>query len=91
MVNGDIEALKKAVREGREIRIGWGFQHPERNVISVEHVAEASFLTIQSDAIVHAQIRPIYGQTPDFEAGSIILKENLEWVSLAEQMAKWIP
>ncbi|MEM6543051.1 MAG: hypothetical protein AAF634_17990, partial [Bacteroidota bacterium] len=45
----------------------------------VEHLADAAFLTIQSDSVVYAQIRPITGQTPDFENYQIILKENLEW------------
>ena len=79
-VQGNIEVLKEAIRSGQEIRIAWGFQHPERPKISVEHIANASFLTIQSDSIVHAQISPIYGQVPDFEKGTITLKENLEWV-----------
>ncbi|MEM1406136.1 MAG: hypothetical protein AAGG59_05135 [Bacteroidota bacterium] len=79
-ISGDIEALKQAVRSGKEIRIGWGFQHPDEKKISVEHVADASFLTIQSDSIVHAQIRPITGQTPNFNNGTIELKENLEWL-----------
>ncbi len=79
-ISGDIETLKKAVRSGKEIRIGWGFKHPTTKKIRVEHVADASFLTIQSDSIVHAQIRPIVGQSPDFDNGTIALKENLEWV-----------
>ena len=65
-VFGTIDNLKSAVRQGHEIRIGWGFQHPEIEKVSVEHIADAAFLTIQSDSIVYAQIRPIYGQTPDF-------------------------
>ncbi len=79
-ITGNIEALKEAVRTGKEIRIGWGFQHPSVKKISVEHVADAAFLTIQSDSIVHAQIRPIIGQSPNFDEGTIQLKENLEWV-----------
>lgn len=79
-LKGNIEDLKSAIRNGKEVRIGWGFQHPTRKNISVEHVANATFLTIQSDSIVHAQIRPIIGQSPDFNEGTIKLKENLEWV-----------
>ncbi len=79
-LKGNIEDLKSAIRNGKEVRIGWGFQHPTIKKVSVEHVADAAFLTIQSDSIVHAQIRPIIGQVPDFSEGSIILKENLEWV-----------
>ncbi|MEM6361750.1 MAG: hypothetical protein AAF149_24290 [Bacteroidota bacterium] len=28
-ISGDIEALRQVVRNGKEIRIGWGFQHHE--------------------------------------------------------------
>ncbi len=79
-VFGQLENLKSAVRSGKEIRIAWGFQHPDKKEVRVEHIAEAAFLTIQSDSIVYAQIRPITGQTPDFENFQILLKENLEWL-----------
>lgn len=79
-LEGNIEDLKKAVQSGKEIRIGWSSQHPEIKKIRVEHVTDAAFLTIQSDSIIHAQIRPITGQTPDFGSGTITLKENLEWL-----------
>jgi hypothetical protein len=79
-VEGNIEDLKKAIRNGQEVRIAWGFQHPTIKKRSVEHLADAAFLTIQSDSIVHAQIRPIAGQSPDFNDGAIKLKENLEWI-----------
>lgn len=79
-VEGSFLELKNAIRNGHEIRIGWGFQHPTIKKISVEHVVDASFLTIQSDSIVHAQIRPITGQAPDFKEGVVKLRENLEWI-----------
>ncbi|MEM1340393.1 MAG: hypothetical protein AAGF96_21745 [Bacteroidota bacterium] len=78
-VFGALIDLKMAVRNGKDIRIAWGFQHPEKEEVRVEHLADAAFLTIQSDSVVYAQIRPITGQTPDFENYQIILKENLEW------------
>ncbi len=71
-LNGTIEALRNAVESGETIRIGWGSKR-------VTHVAEASFLTIMEDSIVFAQIRPIIGQTPNFETAEITFKENLEW------------
>ncbi len=79
-VFGELNNLKKAVRSGKDIRIAWGFQHPEKQKVRVEHIADAAFLTIQSDSIVYAQIRPITGQTPDFENFQMLLKENLEWI-----------
>ncbi|TRX58850.1 hypothetical protein FNH22_13325 [Fulvivirga sp. M361] len=78
-VEGNIQNLINAIRTGKEVRIAWGFQHPNIQKISVEHLSDAAFLTIQSDSIVHAQIRPITGQSPDFDEGAIRLKENLEW------------
>ncbi|MEM6524444.1 MAG: hypothetical protein AAF693_11650 [Bacteroidota bacterium] len=80
VLSGDIGVLKSVVRNGGEIRIAWGFQHQNIPKVRVEHIADASFLTIQSDSIVHAQIRPITGQVPNFDRGTITLKENLEWL-----------
>lgn len=71
--HGNITELIQTVREGEEIRLGWGGRR-------VEHVANASFLTILTDSVVFAQIEPIYGQTPEFTDYTITLKENLEWV-----------
>ena len=79
-VTGSIEALKAAVRDGLPVRVGWSFFHPTDKKISVEHVADAKFLTIMSGEIVFAQIDPIIGQTPKFEEGFIELKENISWV-----------
>ncbi len=79
-VFGELIHLKEAVRSGKEVRIAWGFQHPEKAEVRVEHLADATFLTIQSDSIVYAQIRPITGQIPDFNNFQLLLKENLEWI-----------
>ncbi|MEM9297684.1 MAG: hypothetical protein AAGA64_04785 [Bacteroidota bacterium] len=35
--------------------------------------------------VVHAQIRLISDQTPDFNNGTIELKENLEWLLIGEK------
>ncbi len=79
-VEGDISILIQAVRDGKEIRLAWWAQSPTDPKRKVEHLADAAFLTIMSDSIVFGQIKPIYGQTPDFDAFTITLKENLEWV-----------
>ena len=71
-LSGSISSLRDAVESGQIVRIGWGSGR-------VKHVSEASFLTIMKDSIVFAQIRPIKGQTPNFETGEIMFKENLEW------------
>lgn len=81
-VAGNIEDLIQAVRDGEVVRMAWWSQHPTDKKRKVEHLAETTFLTIMSDSIVFGQIRPIYGQTPDFVEAKITLKENLEWVSI---------
>ncbi len=53
---GEKEKLIEAVRLGYPIRIGWGGN-------SVEHVTEATFLTIFQDE-VFGQIEGIVGQAP---------------------------
>ena len=87
-VQGALETLLTAVRAGKEIRIGWSSQRPDNPKIKVEHMANAKFLTIMSDAIVFAQIDPIIGQTPQFEQQEVILKENLEWSMIAGSNGK---
>ncbi|MEP5611391.1 MAG: hypothetical protein ABJP45_04045 [Cyclobacteriaceae bacterium] len=72
-IDGEIDDLIKAVRDGKEIRLAWSSGR-------VEHVADAAFLTIMKDSVVVGQIDPIYGQTPNFINYTITLKENLEWV-----------
>lgn len=79
-VEGNIDDLISGIRNGEEVRIAWWFQHPTVEKVKVEHLTDAAFLTIQSDSIVLAQIRPIVGQAPDFNEGVIKLRENLEWV-----------
>lgn len=85
---GDVQTLIADVRNGERIRIYWFFQHPTDKTIKVEHLTEAKFLTILSDAVVLAQIDPIIGQSPDFDAQRIDLKENLEWSFIASSNGK---
>lgn len=78
-IEGKIETLIGAVRNGEKIRIYWFFQSQNDKTKKVEHFADAKFLTVLSDSIVFAQIDPIIGQTPNFDLQTIKLKENLEW------------
>lgn len=87
-VMGNLEDLITAVRNGEPIRIYWSFQHPKDSIIKVEHTADAKFCTIMSDRIVLAQIDPIIGQIPDFEAQQITLKENLAWSAIFSSNGK---
>ncbi len=80
-IEGNVNDLIEAIRNGKEIRLAWWSEpraeYPKRKV---EHLADATFLTIMSDSIVFGQIRPIYGQIPDFNEFKFTLKENLEWI-----------
>ncbi|MEM7483913.1 MAG: hypothetical protein AAF348_01775 [Bacteroidota bacterium] len=75
---GDKSKLIDAVRLGYPVRIGWGGTR-------VEHVTDASFLTIFQGEEVFAQIRPIIGQEPRIDNDSLKIrfrKEN-QWVKMA--------
>ena len=80
-VNGKIEELISAIKDGQEIRVAWGNKY-------VYHIADAAFITIMTDSVVTAQIEPIYGQSPEFEGYSIQFKENLEWRLIAGSNGK---
>lgn len=71
---GQKQELLAAVRAGLPIRVGWGitWRLSDGTAGGVEHVAEASFLTIHHDE-VFAQIAPILGQAPDARSPAITL------------------
>lgn len=71
---GAKENLFKAIRKGKEIRIGWGGRR-------VEHFANAKFLTITNGKEAFAQIDPIIGQRPDLDGDtlSINFRESFQW------------
>jgi hypothetical protein len=62
---GDKAELLAAVRAGQPVRIGWAvtYKLPDSTMSRIEHVAEATFLTIHKGE-VFAQIAPIIGQRP---------------------------
>ncbi|AXT51237.1 hypothetical protein D1818_10515 [Aquimarina sp. BL5] len=85
-LSGDIDNLKKAVRQGCEIRVGWG-QYSEykkdglTGVFAVEHTADAQFLTINKGH-VYAQLSRIMGQAPSRERHHINLVKTHYWQSV---------
>lgn len=87
-IEGKLDDLIEAVRQGEKIRIYWSSQRKSDPTKKVEHFADAKFLTVLSDTIVFAQIDPIIGQTPSFEKQTIQLKENLEWSLIAASNGK---
>ncbi|MDH7445235.1 hypothetical protein [Aquimarina sp. 2201CG14-23] len=85
-LSGSLDDLKKAVRQGCEIRVGWGIYNEFRKdglklVVNVEHTAEAQFLTI-SKGHVFAQIDRIMGQAPSRGAPQIQLIKSHYWHSV---------
>ena len=71
---GQKQTLLAAVRAGLPVRVGWGitWRLSDGTAGGVEHVADASFLTIHHDE-VFAQIAPILGQAPDARQPAITL------------------
>ena len=82
-VAGKIENLISAIQEGKQVRI---YFIMGRNETYVEHTTDVKFTTVMSTPdgkFVTAQIDPIVGQIPNFENGTVSLKENLEWSLIA--------
>ena len=80
-LTGDKQKLIEAVRLGYPIRIGFGVRRTSDTTKSVEHFADAHFLTIANGQEVFAQILPIVGQYPHLDSSSlqITFRENLQW------------
>jgi len=58
-VEGDLNRLIDAVRQGYAIRIGWGWQrHRDGRTITLEHIATPVFLTVIDETHVSAVIDP---------------------------------
>ena len=68
---GNKSDLIDAVRLGYPVRIGWGSNR-------IEHVADASFLTIFDNKEVFAQIESIIGQAPAVENDSLFIRFRME-------------
>lgn len=83
-VFGNKQELIDAARMGFPIRIGFGNRRLNDSTKSVEHIADATFLTITNSNELFAQIQPIIGQRPNFEGDSmkITFRENINWTIL---------
>ena len=84
-VYGSKQELMDAVREGLPVRIGWGFRSSRDTTRSVEHVADAKFLTIMDEEEVFAQVDPIIGQQPvrDGDTLKIRFRNSNKWTKIA--------
>jgi len=81
---GKKQELIDAARMGYPIRIGFGSRRLNDTTKSVEHIANAQFLTITNSNELFAQIQPIIGQRPELESDTlgITFRENVKWTIL---------
>ncbi len=70
---GTIEDLKHAIRNGVPVRVGWSSKSKSDSTKSVEHVVEATFLTIANQKEVFAQIPPFVAQRPDLNSENLTI------------------
>ena len=70
-VYGDKAKLIHAVRKGYPIRVGWASRRTSDTTKSVEHVVDATFLTIANQQEVFAQITPFWAQRPDLTSDTL--------------------
>ncbi|MEM9000652.1 MAG: hypothetical protein AAGB24_10350 [Bacteroidota bacterium] len=68
---GDKAKLIHAVRKGYSIRIGWSSRRKSDSTKSVEHMVDATFLTIANQQEVFAQITPFWAQRPDLTSDTL--------------------
>ena len=69
---------------GHPIRVGFGGRGRTDTLRSIEHVIDASFLSISNGNEVFAQINPIVGQRPTLDSDSLTInfRTNLNWTIL---------
>ncbi|OEK05094.1 hypothetical protein [Roseivirga misakiensis] len=84
-VTGDKQLLIDAVRAGLPVRVGFGGRSKVDSTRSVEHMADAKFLTILDGEEVFAQIDRILGQQPIRSDGEMKLRfrDANQWVKIA--------
>ncbi len=81
---GDKETLIDAARMGHPIRIGIGRRRKTDTLKSMEHIADAQFLSIVNGTELFGQISEILGQKPYLDADTvrIDLKHQNKWTML---------
>ncbi len=63
VVTGSLESLLLAVRQGKNIRVGWEIDLTKPSELTIEHWSDAGFLTIFKGHLF-AQIESIFEQAP---------------------------
>ena len=85
VLEGTKAALREAVRAGQPIRVGWSvpYRLPDGRRGALEHLADASFLTIHQDE-VFAQLAPIVRQRPSADSATVQLDATATWVGMLD-------
>jgi len=80
-LQGDKSKLIDAARLGYPIRVGFGGRSKTDTSRSIEHIADADFISIANGKEVFAQINEIYGQKPHLDSDTlrIDLKHKNKW------------
>ena len=82
VLSGSIDDLKKNIREGKTIRVGWQLDFDNDGKVDVEHWAPARFLTIIGEH-VYTQIDEISAQGITAKRDGIRLDKNeVYWYGL---------
>ena len=81
---GNKSTLIAAARMGYPIRLGFGGRRTTDTLKSVEHIADAAFISVINGKEVFAQINAYFGQTPHLDADTlrIDLKHENKWTLL---------
>lgn len=80
---GDKQDLIKAIRKGYPIRVGWASRRAADTTKSVEHISDATFITIANQSEVFVQIEPFLAQRPDLTSDTLSMTPlpiQLSWL-----------
>ena len=78
-LSGSKEALIEAVRNGKQVRIGWKMGEGAKKA---EHFSDAQMVTILNDE-VYAQIVPIIHQQAKPKRNNMVFRSGMGWTFIA--------
>lgn len=82
VIEGSLDTLISAVRDGNDIKVGWSLDFNNDNFPDVEHFIDAKFLTILNGHVFN-QIDPIYAQAPNAKIPQVeIANNNMKWIAI---------
>ena len=83
-IKGEKKALIEAIRQGKELRVGWKMGGGAR---TVEHFANVQFVSVL-EGEVFGQISQIIAQAPSFDKKIIDFIGNARWSMIASTTGK---